>query len=134
MSQTTLGGWWPSAPWLPALLIGAPALWAWWKDNDFGRMIVACTIWSGLVWLEVSMVGAPRLPGVSVIYVNHLPKIVSVDGRHFSAASVAAFCLMFCTDGWLAWHLAKFPRYWRNWHAPKRPWYLDVYENFARRL
>ena len=134
MSQTTIGGWWPSAPWLPALLVGAPVLWAWWKENAFGRMIVACTIWSGLVWLEVCLIGAPRVPGVSVIYVNHLPKIVSVDGRHFSAASVIAFCLMFCIDGWLAWNVSKFPRYWHEWHVPKRPWYLDVYENFERRL
>jgi hypothetical protein len=134
MSQTMNGGWWPVAPWLPALLVGAPVLWAWWKESNFGRMIVACTIWSGLVWLEDSLIGAQRLPGVSVIYVNHLPRIVSVDGRHFVATSVIAFCLLFCVDGWLAWYLSKFPRYWHAWHLPKRPWYLDVYENFERRL
>ena len=134
MSQTTIDGWWPAAPWLSAVLAAAPVLWAWWKQNDFGRMIVARTIWSGLVWLEVSLIGAPRLPGVSVIHVNHLPKIVSVDGRHFSATSVIAFGLMFCIDGWIAWNVSKLPRYLHAWQAPRRPWYLDVYENFARRL
>jgi hypothetical protein len=134
MSQTMIAGWWASAPWLPALLVGVPVLRAWWKDNDFGRMIVATTIWSALVWLEVHLIGAPRLPGVSVIYVNHSPTIVSVESRDVSATSVVGFCLLFCIDGWLAWSVSKFPRYWHGWHIPRRPWYLDVYENFERRL
>jgi hypothetical protein len=134
MSQTTIGGWLPEAPWLPILLVGAPVLWAWWKENDLGRVIVACTIWAGLVWLEVVLIGAPSIPRISLVYVNHLPTIVSVDNRHFSARSCIAFCVMFCIAGWLAWNASEFPRYWHKWRVPKRPWYLDFYETFERRL
>jgi hypothetical protein len=129
-----MGGWLPVAVWLPAVVAGAVLLWAWWKGNEFCRLMMACAIWGALLWLEVFLIGAPRLPGISVVYVNQWPKIVAVDGRHFSAMSCAAFAATFGIGGWLAWYASKFPRYWHKRRVPKRPWYLDFYENTERRL
>ena len=118
MSQTAVGLSLLSMPALLILVFGGPFLWAWWRENEAGRLFVAVALWCLFTWREAVMLA---------------PYYGPIDRIESAAAGIAFLALLYA-NGWLAALVSLLPRYWRTQRRLRRPWQAEFYESFTNDL
>lgn len=114
MSQTGIGLALLSTPLVLAVIFGGPALWAWWRDNEAGRLAVVIALWAAFTWRE------------TVILAPWYDRLV----RPESALAGTAFLALLYGNGWLAHVVSLLPRYWRAQRLRRPTWQRQMFDNY----
>lgn len=115
MLQTWIGLSLLGVPVLLIVIFGAPLLWAWWRENEAGRLAVAVALWCVFTWREAVML---------------TPYYGPVD-RIDSAAFGIAFLALMYANAWLACFASRLPRYWHAQRRRNRPWQEEMFETYT---